>query len=100
MKAAAAYCRVSTTGQAEHGTSLDTQADSCRQYAAEGGYTIIKEVREDMSGGRLDRPGLDSIRDMAQRGEIRAIILWDVDRLSRVMAPQTPLVEEFERRRV
>jgi site-specific DNA recombinase len=39
-KKAAIYCRVSTAGQEEDGTSLDTQEARCRQYATTQGYTV------------------------------------------------------------
>lgn len=100
MKAAAIYARVSTTGQAKDGTSLDTQTDACKQYAQQYGYTVIKEVREDISGGTLKRPGLDGIRDVAERREIQAVIIYDPDRLSRDLGHMMLLVSEFERAKV
>jgi site-specific DNA recombinase len=87
MKTAAIYARVSTSGQAKDGTSLDTQADGCVAYAQAHGMTVATVYKDDVSGAQLDRPGLDSIRDMAERGEIQALIVFDPDRLSRNLGP-------------
>lgn len=100
MRTAAIYARVSTSGQAKDGTSLDTQTDACRECAQKHGYEAIKVVREDMSGARLDRPGLDSIRDMADRGEIEAVVVYDPDRLSRNLGHLMLFMEEFQRQQV
>jgi site-specific DNA recombinase len=96
MKTAAIYARVSTSDQVK-GTSLDSQAQLCRDYAKEHGYTVVKVVQEDASGARLDRPKLGELRDMAQRHEIESLIVFDPDRLSRSMAHTLLLCEEFER---
>jgi site-specific DNA recombinase len=98
MKPAAIYARVSTADQVK-GTSLDGQVALCQEYAVEAGYTVIKVVQEDASGARLDRPKLGELRDMAERREIEAMIVYDPDRLSRSMAHTMMLMEEFERNR-
>lgn len=41
-KRAVIYARVSTKEQEEHGTSLDTQIDTCMNYVEKHGYTISK----------------------------------------------------------
>jgi site-specific DNA recombinase len=99
MKTAAIYARVSTAGQARDGTSLDSQVDAGRAYALKHGYIIAKEVREDISGARLDRPGLDALRDLVARGELQAFIVYDPDRLSRSMGHLMLLSDELERHR-
>lgn len=99
MKTAVVYARVSTADQVK-GTSLDGQVEACEQYAAEHGYKVLKTFREDISGARLDRPKLDQVRDMAAGGELEAIIVLEVDRLSRVLTHQMLLIEEFQRARV
>ncbi len=96
MKTAAIYARVSTADQVK-GTSLDGQVELCQTFAKEQGLTVIKIVREDASGARLDRKGLGEIRDMAWAGELEAVIVFDPDRLSRSMAHMMLLVDELER---
>lgn len=100
MKAAAIYCRVSTQGQARDGTSLDTQADGCVAYAQAQGMTVATVIKDDVSGAQLDRPGLDSIRDMAERGDIQTVVVFDPDRLSRNLGHLMLLIEEFDRKKV
>src|SRR4051812_16579644 len=95
MKTAAIYARVSTTGQAEDGTSLLTQTEACEAWAVRHGYVVVKKVVEDKSGATLDRPGLDEIRDMAMRGEIDAVIIYKLDRLSRETGNTLALLKEF-----
>jgi site-specific DNA recombinase len=99
MKTAAIYARVSTEDQTR-GTSLNGQLDTCRQYATEQGYTVVKEIAEDFTASRLDRPGLTVIRDMVERGELEAVVVYDPDRLSRKNTHMWMLMDEFERKGV
>lgn len=52
---------------------------------------------EDFSGARLDRPGLDALRDAVRDGEIDVIGMLAPDRLARKYAYQSLLLEEFRR---
>lgn len=96
MKAAAIYARVSTEEQVKN-TSLKGQLDACRQHAIQQGYTVIREVAEDFSGVRLDRPGLGELRDMARSGDIQALVVYEADRLSRKLGHLLLLQEELDR---
>lgn len=82
---AAIYCRVSTAGQAENGTSLESQRDACLRLAGERGYTVPQEnvLLEDWSGADLERPRLDRARELVRSGAIQALICYAVDRLAR-----------------
>ena len=68
MKRAVLYARVSTDEQAEKGYSLSSQIEACRKYAEGHGFSIAVEFREDYTGTRLDRPELDELRGMIERG--------------------------------
>ncbi len=95
---AAVYARVSTEEQAQHGYSLAEQKDSCKQRAKELGATEILEFADEgISGATLDRPGLEGLRDSIKEGIIDLIVLRDPDRLSRKLAHQLILTEEFEK---
>ena len=95
-KRVALYARVSTEDQARYGYSLPSQLEACRKYAEERGWTVVAEVSEDgVSGATLDRPGLDRIRDMAQAKRIDAVIVYDLDRLSRKAVYQMLIDEEL-----
>ena len=95
-KRAVIYARVSTEDQAKHGYSLPSQLEACRKYAEERGWQVVAEITDDgVSGAKLDRPGLDRIRDMAQAGEIDGVIVYDLDRLSRKAVYQMLIEEEL-----
>ena len=96
MKAAAIYARVSTEEQVGN-TSLRGQLDACREYAQRQGYIVTKEVQEDFTGTRLDRPGLSEVREMLARGELQALVVYEADRLSRKLGHLLLLQEEFDR---
>jgi site-specific DNA recombinase len=85
MKRAVIYTRVSTDIQAEEGYSLQTQLDSCRNYAIDNNFVIVAELADDCSGTLKfkDRPQGRFIRDMATKGEIDAVILYTLDRTAR-----------------
>jgi site-specific DNA recombinase len=96
-KLAVVYCRVSTEGQEQDGTSLDTQADACRTYAGQQGYTVLKVVLEARSGANLNRPGLDEVLDIVERGEVSAVIIYKLDRLSRETGDTLTLLKAFQK---
>ena len=43
---ASIYCRVSTEGQEQDGTSLQTQMEACRNYCQSRGYEVGYELSE------------------------------------------------------
>lgn len=99
IKSAALYARVSSKAQAEHGHSLGTQISACKDKAVELGAENIKEYIDDgYSGAYLERPALDSLRDAIHDKIHDAVIVFDPDRLSRNLAHQLLLTEEFEKR--
>lgn len=94
----AIYARVSTEWQAEHGYSIGTQLEACREKAASMGAFVVKEYVDDgYSGGFLERPALESLRDAVQDGLYEAVIIHDADRLARKLIHQLILTEEFEK---
>ncbi len=67
VRLAAAYARVSTEKQEKEQT-IQSQLDALRRAAGEGGYEVPPEwyfTDEGYSGARLDRPGLDRLRDLS-----------------------------------
>lgn len=97
MKRAAIYCRVSTTGQAEQGTSLQSQLAACRTHAEREGWQVVREVQEDASGTTLDRAGLDAVRDLLASGAADILVVYDPDRLTRNLGHLMLLLDELER---
>lgn len=83
---AAVYVRVSTPGQEQDGTSLDTQEASCREYAILHGYTVEEAhvYREVHTGTELwERPQLTRLREAVRRREVGIVVAHAIDRLSR-----------------
>src|SRR5205809_194997 len=64
---AAVYARVAcATQQAKHATM--SQLEALRDHAASSGMKIVEEFTDEgYSGLRLDRPGLERMRDLAER---------------------------------
>ena len=95
---AAIYARVSTDWQAEHGYSIETQLEACRAKAREIGAAVIKEYVDDgYSGGFLERPALDALRDALPAGLYDVVIFHDPDRMARKLIHQLILTEEIEK---
>src|SRR6202162_2396114 len=98
-KPAAIYARVSSDRQKENHT-IASQTAALLDHAAKNGYSVPPEwvfQDEGYSGAILARPGLESLRDLAAEGQIRAVLVYSPDRLSRKYAYQILLAEEFSR---
>ncbi|MER9845297.1 recombinase family protein [Mesorhizobium australicum] len=99
MKIAAIYARVSSDQQKEENT-IASQTAALVEFAREQGFSVPDEwVIEDegFSGASLLRPGLERLRDLAAEGQIQAVLIHALDRLSRKYAYQVLLTEEFAR---
>src|SRR5437016_2285043 len=98
-KPAAIYARVSSDRQKENHT-IASQTEALKEFARTHSYTVPPEwvfQDEGYSGAILARPGLESLRDLAAEGQIRAVLVYSPDRLSRKYAYQILLAEEFSR---
>jgi site-specific DNA recombinase len=100
---AALYVRVSTDRQ-QHAQTIEQQVTQLRAWvAARDGWTVREEhiFRDDgHSGARLDRPGLDALRDHAARAAFDVVVVCAPDRLARNFVHQMVVLEELERRGV
>jgi len=95
---AAIYVRVSTTDQADKGYSLPTQLEACQAMAQQEGYTVpdTHVFTEDYTGTSLNRPQFTQLRDLVHQRLVHEVFVYDLDRLSRKLAHQLLLSEEFE----
>ena len=100
---AALYVRVSTDRQ-QHAQTIEQQVTQLRAWvAAREGWTVREEriFRDDgHRGARLDRPGLDALRDHAARAAFDVVVVCAPDRLARNFVHQMVILEELERRGV
>ena len=95
-KTAIGYVRVSTQEQVSEGVSLDAQRDKLRTYCRLHGIKLIDiKADEGISGGTLERPGLQAALEMIRRGRANTLIVVKLDRLSRSLRDVCTLVEEF-----
>jgi site-specific DNA recombinase len=93
----AIYARVSTESQEQRGT-IGSQVELLRSRMAADGHEIVAEFLDDgYSGARLDRPGLDALRDAAEAGVIEAVWCLTPDRLARSYAYQMLVLDELDR---
>jgi DNA invertase Pin-like site-specific DNA recombinase len=96
MHSAVIYCRISDeTASEETGERMETQEAACRAYCEEKGYNVLEVVRENASGARLDRPGVDAAIEHIRRGAAR-LVIYKYDRLARSMAHQAVLIHRAE----
>jgi site-specific DNA recombinase len=96
---AAIYARVSTERQ-ERQQTIDSQLDRLRAWARSADHELSEAHifrDEGYSGARLDRPGLDALRDAVRDREVDIIGVLTPDRLARKYAYQVLLLEEFRR---
>ena len=83
------YTRVSTTEQANQGYSLQRQKKECLEFAKKNGYEVVEVFEErGESAKTTDRTELKSMMEFCtqpEKKDIKALILWKIDRLARNM---------------
>jgi site-specific DNA recombinase len=91
-----AYCRVSTEEQAAEGYSIEGQAEKLREYARLHDLGEVMVVADPgRSGKDTDRPGLQQVLAMVERGHVGAVLVWRLDRLSRNLGDLVLLADTF-----
>ena len=96
---AAIYARVSTERQ-EREQTIASQLTALHQWVHLHQHSLRPTHiyrDEGYSGARLDRPGLDALRDAAADGAIDVVAVLHPDRLARKYAYQVVLLEELRR---
>ena len=85
VKITALYCRLSQDdGRDGESNSISNQKAILTQYAKENGYLHPEFFVDDgISGTTFDRPGFKHMQQMAENGEIGAIIVKDLSRFGR-----------------
>jgi DNA invertase Pin-like site-specific DNA recombinase len=82
----AIYARVSTEEQRE-GQTIDSQIAELERFSRDKGWPIAGVYKDEgWSGGMMERPALDRLRDDAQNGVFLEVLIIDVDLLARDVA--------------
>ena len=93
----AIYARVSSDSQEARGT-IGSQLEALHKKMSELGHQAVHEYTDDgYSGARLDRPGLDALRDGAEAGLFQEVWCLTPDRLARSYAYQILITDELAR---
>jgi len=93
----ALYARVSSESQAARGT-IGSQLEVLVARTTAAGHEIVATYADEgYSGARLDRPGLDALRDAAEGGAFEAVWCLSPDRLARSFPYQVLIIDELTR---
>ena len=97
MKKACVYTRVSTDAQGEDGkVSLPEQERMAKACIESKGWQYIRTYEDNGYSGRtIDRPALQQMLLDIQRGEIEAVVIYKLDRLSRKQRDTLSIIEEY-----
>ncbi|MDA0963254.1 MAG: recombinase family protein, partial [Proteobacteria bacterium] len=100
-------CAIYTRKSSEEGleqefNSLHAQREACEAYIASQrseGWALVRDQYDDggISGGTLERPGLQQLLADIEDGLIDVVVVYKIDRLSRSLADFAKLVEVFDR---
>ena len=74
----AVYCRVSTTGQ-----NLAGQRAEIERWLSGNGITSAKWFEDKATGSNLKRPAFEKLEKAIFNGEIKTVVVYKLDRLSR-----------------
>src|SRR4051794_16458863 len=80
MNKVAVYVRVSTTDQEK---GLESQKRAISQYLKGHGIKGATWYTDRVSGAALKRPKLESLKKDIFNGQIKTVIVWALDRLTR-----------------
>jgi DNA invertase Pin-like site-specific DNA recombinase len=95
------YARVSTDKQADRGVSLEAQAEKIRAMAVVQDAALIDIIVDGGESAKsLNRPGMARLLALVDSGDVQAVIVAKLDRLTRSVKDLCTLLERFERRGV
>jgi site-specific DNA recombinase len=95
------YVRVSTDKQADRGVSLEAQAEKIRAMAVVHGAELLDIIVDGGESAKsLNRPGMARLLTLVDAGEVQAVIIAKLDRLTRSVKDLCTLLERFTRRGV
>ncbi|WP_309383983.1 recombinase family protein [Cerasicoccus frondis] len=79
------YARVSSKAQLKRGDGLNSQETRCREFARIKNYQVSKVFTDDVTGGVIQRPGMQAMLEYLQdnRNIEPVVIIDDINRLAR-----------------
>ncbi|RMA42345.1 recombinase family protein [Rhodophyticola porphyridii] len=103
-------CAIYTRKSSEEGleqdfNSLDAQREACEAFVQSQvgeGWQAMSERYDDggISGGTMDRAGLQRLLDDVSRDRVDVIVVYKIDRLTRSLPDFARMVEIFDRHKV
>jgi site-specific DNA recombinase len=95
------YVRVSTDRQAEQGVSLEAQESKIRAMATIHSAELVEVIIDGGESAKsLNRPGLQRLLALINAGQVQAVIVAKLDRLTRSVKDLCSLLELFEKRKI
>jgi DNA invertase Pin-like site-specific DNA recombinase len=84
------------------GAAVDRQVEDCRRLAEGRGWLVSEVISDnDMSASTgKRRPGYDRLLDLMRSGEVDAVVVWHVDRLTRRLVDLEQVISVCETARV
>ena len=98
MLNAVSYVRVSSEDQKKHGYSIGQQITNCMNFALQNDYKLVKTFKDEgISAKDMNRPALQDLLAycMDEANEVKAVIVWKLDRISRNVADYTATLSPF-----
>ena len=99
-------CAIYTRKSSEQGleqefNSLDAQREACEAYVASQkheGWELLRDLFDDggISGGHLDRPGLQRLMQAVDEKRVDQIVVYKIDRMTRSLADFAKLVDRLD----
>lgn len=99
-------CAIYTRKSTERGldmefNSLQNQEEACKAYIlsqAFNGWEYVKTYSDGgISGGTMERPGLQALLNDIREGHIQVVVVYKVDRLSRSIIDFHKMMQEFDK---
>ena len=95
MKRACVYTRVSTAEQAAEGYSIEEQERMCKAAIESMGWRYIGTYSDPgVSGRTMDREGLQAMVSSIRNGDVQAVVIYKLDRLSRKQRDTMTIIED------
>ena len=96
QKRACVYTRVSTDAQGEDGkVSLPEQERMAKAFIESKGWEYVRTYEDNGYTGRnTNRPALNKMFEDIRNGEINAVVIFKLDRLSRKQRDTIAIIED------